>query len=229
MNNTTKISIIVCILLVLGVAGYVVYSDKHKDDAFVKEVQRNITPEDRKVYEDRITDTKTKLESTTDAPARYDFYLYLGYTEYALGHLQSSKEYFEEALKINKEQYDVYNGLFQTQVDMKDNEGAESSIKKAISIRKGNAELWRKYIQFKMNIGANNDEINGLFVSAENDTRMNGDKSNNTDIYTFYAPWLEKIGSYQAAIDYYNKAIDANPDRKPLYQAEIDRIKKLIK
>jgi hypothetical protein len=46
---------------------------------------------------------------------------------------------------------------------------------------------------------------------------------------TFYAPWLEKIGDLPGAVNYWGQAILANPKNKSLYQAEIDRLNKMIK
>ena len=229
MNKNVKIGIGAAVLILLAVFGLGQYYKQapQENDNFIKEISRNLAPEDRKVFEDRIVDFVNKLNNSKDSAEKYNLYIQIGFTEYTLGHLQESKNNFLEAIKISPDQYDSHLGLFQTQVDMQDYKGAEASIKKAISIRKGIGDLWRRYIQFKIDrVNAPSSEITALFEEALKDTAQNGDAANSTDIFTSYATWLEKSGNLQSSIEYWKKAIEANPESKKIYQAEIDRIEK---
>jgi tetratricopeptide (TPR) repeat protein len=231
MNSNVRIGIVASALLLMAVLGFAQYNKTHQTQKnnFKTDVPRNLTAEDKKIFEDRISEYKNKLKESKDDAEKYNLFLQIGFNEYAQGHLQASKDSFLEAIKINAEQYDVYVGLFQTQVDMNDYFGAEQSIKKAISIRKGIADLWRRYIQLKIDHeNASNDEVTRLFEEALKDTTQQGDVANYVDVVTFYAPWLEKVGDIPKAIEYWKKAIDANPESKTIYQAEIDRINKQL-
>ncbi len=234
MPTKVKLGIGVSILLVLGVLAFTQISVWHAkqvaDAKLVKVIKRNITAEDRKVFEDRIIDLQKKLAESKNNDEKYGLYVQLGTYKYTLGLLQDSKDYFSEAIKINADQYDVYDRLFATLVDMQDYQGAEEAIKKAISIRKGNADLWRKYITFKIDrVNASTQETTRLYEEALQDTALNSDVPNNVDILSSYATWLEKIGDIAGAIDKWKKVADINPEDKKLYQAQIDRLQKLIK
>ncbi len=229
MVRNVKIGIILSILLLAAVAGAGWYAQKKANDKILKVVERNITPDDRKVFEGRISDLQAKLQASNDNAEKYNLYLQLGQNKYILGLLQESKDYLNEAIKINSDQYDVYLALFLTEFDMRDFEGAEKSIKKAISIRKGIADLWRRHISLKIDTNASKGEVIAIFDQAIKDIQQNGDALNTTDIYTFYATWLEKSGNLAGSIDYWKKAIDVNPANKKVYEAEIKRIEGLIK
>ncbi len=230
MNNPVKIGIIAAIAIFLVVVGTTLYSEKKEDDKIVKKIERNFKTEDRKIFEDRVIDYKNKLEESKDDGEKYNLYLNLGQTEYTLGNLLESKQYYEEAIKLDSNQYDVYLGLFLTQVDMQDYSGAETSIRKAMSTRKGIADFWRRYIQMKIDrMNSSNEEVNRLYEEAIREVTQNGDAANKTDIYTSYATWLEKAGDPAKAIEYWKKAIEVNPETKSVYQAEIDRILKSLK
>ena len=230
MPKYYKFGIFAGILIIVVLMGFALSAKKQQSQTnFVTEIQRNVTSEDRRVYEDRQADFLKKLSETNDDAEKYNIYLNLGFNSYVLGHLGDSKNYFEQAIQINADQYDVYQGLFHTQIDMEDYIGATASIKKAISIRKGNAGLWRDYIQFEIErVHAPNDFINNLFGEAITDTTQRGDATNYTDVITTYASWLEKVGNLQEAVNYWKKAIESNPDRKVVFQAEITRLNALI-
>lgn len=73
---------------------------------------------------------------------------------------------------------------------------------------------------------ASNDEINGLYIEALQKTQTL--LTSYVDIHTAYASWLESVGNLQASKEYWQKAINLNPDNKKQYQAEVDRLNKLL-
>lgn len=151
MNNRVKLGILIAVLVVIAVGAFSFYNNKqtNPEKNFVIEKQVNLSDADRKVYEDRVNDANSKLENEKDSAIRFDLYSKLGFAEYALGHLGLSKDAFNNAIKINADQYGVWQGLFQTKADMGDNAGADEAIKKAIAIRPNSAEFWKQYIAFK--------------------------------------------------------------------------------
>ena len=216
------IIIISLIILMLAVGAVVVYQATRKKPQapnFIMEKDWHLSAGDQKIYEDRITAIMLKLSTATEDAIKFDLYSQLGFAEYGLGNLEASKGYFEQAIRISSDQYGVHLGLFQTLVEMQDNQGAEDSIKQAISIKPQDPDFWRKYIQLEIDrFHAADDQINVLFEEALNKTQSH------IDVVTFYATWLEKVGNLHRAKELWQAAIEINPDKKAIYQQEIKRL-----
>ncbi len=226
MKKETIIGVIICLVFLAGLGVFSWYELTH--DGLVHEVSRNITNEDRKVFEDRITDSLRKLEETDDNAIKFDLYSKLGYDSYTLGHLKDSRKYFEKAIEITPTEYGVHQGLFHTEIEMKDYAAAEKNIQQAIEIRPGSSNLWREYIDFKANVlNAPEDQMTLLYAEALDKTK--NELTALTDITTSYATYLEKIGNLQAAKEYWQKAAEMNGDNRKAYDAEIKRLDALLK
>jgi tetratricopeptide (TPR) repeat protein len=224
MPTKVKIGIGFSILLVAGFAGFAAYKKGNEHSSFVKEINRNLSAADRKTFEDRVADDKAKLASAQTDEDRFGWDMQLGYNLEALGSLSDAQIAFENAIKLKPEDFVGYTGLFQVQVDRADYQGALKSISTAIEKAPTNAENWKKYALLEMeHLNASNDTISSLYSEAVVKT------NSNIDIITTYADWLQDNGNLQASKEYWQKAIEINPKLKKTYQAQIDKINKLLK
>jgi tetratricopeptide (TPR) repeat protein len=224
MPKKVKIGIITAVTLVLVFAGYAAYKNWNYKASFVKEVNRNLSAEDRKVYEDRIIAAKKGLEEAQSDEEKFNWTMNLGFNQYGLGSLADARKTFEQAIKLRPEDANAHVALYQVQVDQGDNNGALASIRTAIRIEQENPDIWKKYVQLMIDrFSADNNTVSALYSDAVNKT------NSHIDIITSYAAWLEKSGNYQAAKEYWQKAIQKSPANKKLYEAEIKRLDALIK
>jgi tetratricopeptide (TPR) repeat protein len=225
MNNTIKIGLSLAVVIVLTIGGYgFLKKDKAPYQNFTTYKDFHLTEASKKIYTDKLNEISKQLGSSISDAEKYGLYIQQGFNFYGLGQLQDAKNSYEKALQIKSDDAAAYNALYQTQLEMGDNLGAESSLKKALDLYPVSADAWRKYIQFEADIMHRDDNaINGLYIQAINKT------NSNVDIMTVYAQFLEKTGNLQAAKEYWQKAIIANPKGKKIYQAEVDRLDKLLK
>jgi tetratricopeptide (TPR) repeat protein len=224
MDKKAKVGIIVCVLLVLGFAGYAAYKKGNEHSSFVKEINRNLSAADRKTFEDRVADTKQKLADSKTDDEKFGWEMQLGYNLEALGSLSDAQKAFEDAIKLKPDDFTGYSGLFQVQQDRADYNGALQSISTAIEKNPTDPGIWKKYALLEMeHLNASNDTISSLYSEALVKT------NNNIDIVTTYADWLQKTGNLQAAKEYWQKAITANPTNKKIYQTQIDKINQQLK
>jgi tetratricopeptide (TPR) repeat protein len=224
MPTKVKIGIGFSILLVAGFAGFAAYKKGNEHSIFVKEINRNLSAADRKTFEDRVADDKSKLASAQTDDDRFGWDMQLGYNLEALGSLSDAQIAFENAIKLKPDDFVGYTGLFQAQVDRADYQGALKSISTAIEKAPTNPDLWKRYALLeKEHLNASNDTISSLYSEAVVKT------NSNIDIITTYADWLSKSGNLQASKEYWQKAIEINPKLKKTYQAQIDKIDKLLK
>jgi tetratricopeptide (TPR) repeat protein len=224
MPKKVKYGIILCVLVVLGFGGYAAYKKGNEKESFVKEVNRNLSAADRKTFEDRVADDKSKLASAQTDDDRFGWDMQLGYNLEALGSLSDAQIAFENAIKLKPDDFVGYTGLFQVQVDRADYQGALKSISTAIEKAPTNPDIWKRYALLeKEHLNASNDTISSLYSEAVVKT------NSNIDIITTYADWLQDNGNLQASKEYWQKAIEINPKLKKIYQAQIDKIDKLLK
>jgi tetratricopeptide (TPR) repeat protein len=219
MPRNLKIALAACVTLFLIVAGYAIYQQENYEASFVKEINRNLSPEDRKIYEDRIAEADRKLAEAQSDTERYNLLMQKGFNLYGLGSLTAAKDVFNQANELNPNDSTALVALYQTQVDMNDPKGALKSIQAALKLKENDPDIWKKYIvlqEEKFNLG--NDRISALYSEAlvKTNTHIN--------MVTAYAVWLEKVGNLQSSKEYWQKAIELNPNNKATYEAEIKRI-----
>lgn len=224
MNKQVKYAIILSILIVLLFAGYAIYQVKNQSSSFIKEVNPNLTEEQRKTFEDRLLEAEKQLQMVSSNEDKYNWTIEEANNHIALGQLSLAKEALENAIKLNGSRVSAYVLMEQVKVNMTDYNGARESILKAIAIRPESADIWKKYIQLEIDhFSADNNTITTLYSDAINKT------NNSIDIITVYASWLEGAGNLQAAKEYWLKAIEVNPKNKPAYDAEIKRLDEKLK
>ena len=223
MPTRLKIGIIFSILLVLGIAGFAGYKNWNSKTSFVKEINTKLSAQDRKIFEDRLADAQNKLKEAQTNDDKFGWEMQIGYNLQALGTLSEAQAAFEKAIEYNPASPIGYAALFQVQADRGDYDSAKKSIITAISKNPTSPDLWKRRIYFEIEkLHTSNDQISALYSEAVNQT------NSNTDILTAYATWLESVGNLQAAKEYWQKAIVANPAGKKIYQGEIARLDKLM-
>jgi tetratricopeptide (TPR) repeat protein len=223
MNNRIKIAIIACLVLFAGVAGYAIYSQENYKASFLKEINRNLSQDDIKIYDDRIAEAQRMFTEAKSDDDKFDALIQKGINQYGKGSLSEANKTFLEAKDLKPADPKVYVLLYQAQLDMKDYNGALDNIKKARDLEPANADVWKKLVQIEQeHFNADNDKISALYSEAV--VKTNSD----IDIVTSYAAWLGKVGNYQAAVEYWGKASLTNPSRQQAYQKEIDSLQEKI-
>ena len=213
------LAIIACLLIVGGFVGYNQWNKYKKQTSFIQEIDRNLSPEDRKVYEDRLVEAEKYIAEAQDNQAQSDALIYQAVQLSGLGQLALARDVFLEAVDINPENYNIYVHLYQVYFEMGDYKQAESGIQKSLELKSDNPDAWTRYILLEVEkFNRPEREIRDLYAQAGEAVL---EKS---DIYTSYARYLEKIGDLQGAKEYWQKAIESNPTGRNIYEAEIKRI-----
>ncbi|MBX4191379.1 MAG: hypothetical protein KW804_01100 [Candidatus Doudnabacteria bacterium] len=221
MPFKVKVGIAICLLLLLAVLGFSYF--QRDADKYPKEVSRNLTNEDRKIFEDRLAESRFKAE-TTSGEEKFGWQMQVGYNLSALGKLYDAENAFKQAIELKPDEQTGYSALFQVQYDRGNYEEANKNIKTAIEKDEKNPDLRRKYIFLQQDkLNASNEKLDQLYIEALRAT------DSNVDIITVYAEYLERVGNLPKAIEYWKQAITLNSKNKALYQAEIVRIEKLVK
>ena len=204
-----------------GIVGYAQWKEKKRQASFIKQVDRKLTAEDQKIYEDKLAAAETGFNDAKNDDEKFDWTMEKATVLSGLGRLAQARLVFESAIAIKPQNYVGYFALFQVLQEMNDNQSALSSIKKVMEIKPENPANWRSYITFeKERLHASNPELNSLYIEALAKTHSN------IDIITVYAQFLESIGNLQESKEYWQKAIIAFPPNTSLYQVEIDRLNK---
>ncbi len=226
MNKEVKIGIAACIVLVLLVAGLIWWPRYDYQRHLVKSVDRHLSQDDQKIYEDRISKADEGLVNAS-ADDKYNLLETKGVNLYGLGRLEDARKVLEEAIKFKPDLLAAYTVLAQVETEMMDYKAALTTFESALKISPVNATLWKKYIQLQTDqFKADNNKIDSIYQDALNKTIINGVP--NVDIVTSYASWLEKSGDLAKAKEYWQKAITINDSGKKAYDAEIKRIDGLL-
>lgn len=216
MPTRVKYGLIIAVLLVLGFAGYGIYKAQNYKASFVKEINPNLTDEDRSTFESRLTKVGEQLANAKTDEDKFGVYMQQGYNLQALGRLSDAEESFRQAIQVQSENPIGYMAISQVQFERKDYDAALENIKRAVKIDQKNPDIWKRYVQLRIDgFHASNDEISALYSDAVNKTEYH------IDIISAYASWLRNAGNLQASKEYWQKAIEINPSNKKAYEAEI--------
>lgn len=220
MNTKVKLGLVAAAIIVLLVAIFFGMNFSTQQDNFIKEKDPQLTQEERKIYEDRLAEANEALKNQNlDNDERYNWVMFKGFQLHGLGKLEDALKQFIEASKLKPEDSTAQVSLYTVYLDMQDNESARESIKKAIELKPTDPDIWKKYILLeKERFNASNELLTNLYSEALSKT------NNHVDIITAYATFLEEIGNLQAAKEYWQKAVEANPGRRSLYEEEIKRL-----
>lgn len=230
MDKKLKIGIILCVIVVVLVAGLSLFLNRQEENRiekqFLTEVDRKLTLDQEHIYKDRIAEAEKWLNENPDAEVddRYANQVSIGHNLYGLGRLKQAKEAYLKAIGMKADNPGAYTSLYQTEMEMGDNQSALEHIQKAIELGPKYPDPWLKLIEIKRDrFGASNEELNGIYVDAVVKT------GENINILTNYAQFSETAGNYQISYEYWKKAADTTKENKSMYLAEAERVKGLIK
>lgn len=222
MNKQTKLALGISIIIVIFFALYAGWRDYQIRKSILSEVPRNLTNEQRAIYETRLSNLDIKIGEAKDDNERYNFYMEKGFNLYGLGKLAESKDWYVKASELSPNDYTSFVALYQTQLDMNDNKGAKASIKKALTLKNDDPDVWKKYIDLEVyRFKLSNEKIKALFVEALNSTSTSASR---VDVITHYAVYLEKIGELDGAIIQWQRAAELDAGLKTQFEAEISRL-----
>ncbi len=228
--SVKKISVfIILIMLVLAAAGgYSYWKQNHKKapvNNFVNYKDNGLTQAEKDAYYKKIDEINKQYEKANGKEDQFKKHLLTGFQYYGLGEYQKARTEYIASSQILPENPQVWAELYVVENDMKDFSNAKTHIEKAISLNSASPQYWRWRIDFATdNEKQPNDALDSLYKTALDKT------FNSADIVTLYAEFLEnKKGDLAGAVTQWKRAIEVNPDKKAIYQAEIERIQNKLK
>jgi tetratricopeptide (TPR) repeat protein len=217
MPKQAKWGLVICLIIGLGFAGYAIYKSKNKI-APGEQAPPEVSSQEKLVYAKQLQEAQTDLQKADNDKDKLDAYSREGMALYMLGMLDDAKNAYLEAIKLDPEKASTYTEYFDVQVALGDYQGANDTIKKAISLNT-NSTRWKKYINFqKDQLKYTNEQLDKSYNDALADTK------DDVDVVIAYAQFLESAGNDQKAIEQWQKAGTIKPEKKADYDAEISRI-----
>lgn len=229
-----NIIITIVIIVTLGVlsgGGY--YFWKSQESKFLNFKDPKLTNQELADAESRIKDLEGKVATQEQFldPNNKDKKADLFKVEMSLaanyrlrGRLLDAKKMVEKASKLLPENISSYNELYVINFARTDYNSAEQNLKQALKINPANTQAWRWYFELaENNLSYSKPQLDDLYKQAlEKSTQ-------NVDIISLYAAYLEKNNDLVGAVNQWKKAIEINPAGNAIYQAEIKRIQDKLK
>lgn len=136
---------------------------------------------------------------------------------------KGSVKFYKEAIKYRKEDHTAYAGLYVTYGAEEKWDLAMSSLDKAIELYPTSSDYWKWKMQLMdEKTDATYEELLAVlekaFLEVEPKTKVN--------LVTYFAGVAEKEQKIDEAIAYWEQAKTLNPERKDIFQQEINRLKK---
>ena len=108
MNKQLIFGIIICLILVGAIVGYLTWQNQKQEANFIEEVDRKLSDEDRKIYEDRLIEAKKFIAEAQDNQAKSDALIYKAVQLSGLGKLAFARDVFLQAADVNPENFNIY-------------------------------------------------------------------------------------------------------------------------
>ncbi|MBL8030562.1 MAG: hypothetical protein JNN11_04930 [Candidatus Doudnabacteria bacterium] len=193
-------------------------------DTGLKNINRNLSEDSRRVYMERIEAAEKDLAETqfTDKDAslrQTNNHLYLAQQYFGLGELEKSKQEYLKVLNFDSKNEAALVGLAYVFAEAGDLESAEKSLKTAIEYSPKNYSVWLQYIDINRTRGVSKEGVKALFEEALAAT------GRYIDVVTKAANFYEQIGEKDKAVSMWEEAIKSNPGAKKTYELEIGRLK----
>src|SRR3989344_5355254 len=166
-NKQLIFGVIIAILILVGFIGYNRWSESRKQASFIQEVDRKLSDEDRKIYEDRLVEAEKFIAEAQNNQDKSDGLIYKAVQLSGLGKLALAKDVFLEAADIKPENFNIYVHLYQVYFEMGNYKQAEASIQKSLELQPNNPDAWKKYILLEVEkFNKPESEIIGLYAQA---------------------------------------------------------------
>ncbi len=185
----------------------------------LKNIVLSLNPDSKKIFEDRIIEAQEKIDSFTDktqTQEKINYYFALAAAERGLGNYGTAEELFLKIIALEPKNADIHNAYASLLWMAKEYTHARTEINTAIALHPENANFWLSKIMY--NIGAKNEVMEKIYENALSATKRD------INIITSFASFEQKIGNKEKAIELWKEAQKLYPDRKGLYQTEIDAL-----
>lgn len=220
-----KYYIIALLFIIIALGSGYLYFGKTNNGFFKKEikVERNLRPEQEKVYTDRIKESEEfikKLDPQNKDYARdkANAYLFLGQQYFGLGELGKSMEFTEQAAKLDPQNYNIFVFLSLVQTEAKEYQNARDTLNIAVNLAPMSADVHLR--QITLIKGSFPEEKNKLPDFYEQALKAT---SRHIDIITSFAKYSEEAGDTEKAKSLWQEAMKKEPDNLN-YLAEYKRL-----
>lgn len=232
MNKKNIIAVVVIIVLLAAMAvGFWKYQKNYSQKSLpsglvLADKQRNFTPDQRKIYTDKIVKAKDYLTTLNPKQAnfsneQFNTYVFIGQQYHGLGEFQKAKEYYDKALAIRPTDEQATVGLSMVLIEAGEKDVAATLLQKALENNPKNYDVWIRYIDLRATLGASDQDLDSLYKQALEKTERY------IDVVTKYAEFQEKLGKVQEAIELWREAVKLYPDNAAMYNAEIQRLQRI--
>ncbi len=214
MENKKKIIITILSLLIVAVLVFL-YTKNNKKE--------NITQEDNSKNEElnlEKTDKEDVVESVEKqvSTKKYQEFMDLGDSSVNKKDYSSAISYYKKALSFGEKDV-VYAKIYNAYLASKDIKNATIALNKAITINPEYTlyHIWSLELQRSV---VSYDKL----VEIYKDGYLKSIKESKVNLITSFARISEELGKNDEAINLWKDAQIVSPDKKDMYQAEIDRI-----
>jgi len=207
------------VIVLVGVFAYSTYT--HKEGTVI---DRRLTMEQRKVYEDRITESKASLASLDKTLKNYAmqaavWHLNIGQLYFGLGRLSHALEEFEKALVLDKTNQNIYVSKSLVLTEMKDFAAAKTTLEEVLNIEPRVADVWLRLIEVHKTMNDSVSGIEAVYSSALEKTKRH------VDILANKAQYEEMLGNKKEALELWKEALVEYPNNSG-YTLEVERLSK---
>lgn len=224
LKNKNKIITIIITVVTLILLGLFIFPQKKdKFDLENKEVTSDEIQSDNKSSNENIgVLNENKIIGNGSINNEEVNKLYVQSVEQQLGkNFTGAKLSLEKALKLEPNNIYIMQSYAELLNIIGDKTGALIWINKAISLKPNEINFWYSKFSIVNNKSGNSFGIKeAVYLDAIKLTK------NNTNMITAYASFLGNEGKKEESIKQWQKAIELVPEKKVIYQAEIDRLNK---
>ena len=194
----------------------------YKNTGLVLEKKIDLYAPLKKDVETRLLETQKTIASftkETSIDTQVNTLFVLSADQQVLGKYGDAKKTLEKALSLgqNENLLQSYASLLML---MGSPQGGLIYINQAIQINPTASNFWRTRLDIERLLYKNDlSKLDATFVLGLQKT------NNDIDMVTYYAVYLTEMKQYDKAITYWQKAMTVYPERKDMYQQEIDLLK----
>lgn len=223
INKEKSILMVIFLIIILLIIFFVFGKEKQKeeitsntDNIIEQTSQIEQTNQSGEIVNDNNKTDQTNLKSFNKE--EFDRIMILGSNAYNNKEYQKSINYYKEALAI--EELDVvYAKMYLVYMSMKDYINASIVLEKAKSLKPDFNQYWFWTIEMKKNIdNMSYDELYKIYQDGFDKVEITA----KINLVTFFASLSGQMNEKVKAIELWKKAIELNPKKESIYQAEID-------
>jgi tetratricopeptide (TPR) repeat protein len=225
-----KIQILSIIVLVLISVFLVFFNDSKNNTESENIDSENLISDDNdnNIEDSLVIDDSLKTEQINPDLKKFDKkefdrIMTLGSNAFNQQKYQEAISYYKQALAM--EELDViYAKMYLVYKSINDNKNALFVLEKARNLNPTFNQYWFWTIEFHRDVyKASYSELETIYKEAFDKVELTA----KINLVTFFASVSEQMNQKEKSIILWQKAIELNPRKKDIYQAEIDRLKAL--